>query len=112
MTCPVCEKVVGDDEVRGRSSWCAAGYLRRVVSHWRDWVAVCFAHQDGVNALDKNWHREHFVCAECGCGFDDGVYFSKDADDGRGERPYCEADFMELFVPKVGTVSRCGYLRM
>lgn len=73
---------------------------------------MCFAHQDGVNALDKNWHREHFVCAECGCGFDDGVYFSKDADDGRGERPYCEADFMELFVPKVGKVSRWGLPRI
>lgn len=56
--------------------------------------------QDGISALSRNWHREHFVCAHGGCLFEDGVYFTKDTGDGKGERPYCELHYMELFVPK------------
>lgn len=33
--------------------------------------------QDGISALSRNWHREHFVCAHGGCLFEDGVYFTK-----------------------------------
>ena len=35
------------------------------------------ADDDGVHAIGKNWHREHFVCTHCKCHFDDGVYFTK-----------------------------------
>jgi hypothetical protein len=33
--------------------------------------------QDGVSALGRNWHREHFVCAAGGCTFEHGVYYTK-----------------------------------
>lgn len=48
-------------------------------------------------ALDKSFHPEHFVCAHCGCQFeqDDGFH-EKDG------KPYCKRDFFDLFASKCG----------
>lgn len=52
---------------------------------------------DGLSALNKNWHRECFTCRVCDKPFKDNVYFTKDNDDGHGESPYCEEHYLELF---------------
>lgn len=59
-----------------------------------------FHPQDGVSALGRNYHRDHFVCCYGGCLFEDGVYYIKDDGSGRGERPYCQLHYLDLFVPK------------
>lgn len=46
-------------------------------------------------ALDQTFHPEHFVCAHCGCQFDqDDGFHEKDG------RAYCKNDFFELFANK------------
>lgn len=47
-----------------------------------------------VNAMDKQWHAEHFVCAQCGRPFPNGNFLEMEG------RPYCEDDYNELFGPK------------
>lgn len=47
-----------------------------------------------VNAMEKQWHAEHFVCAQCGRPFPGGNFLEQDG------RPYCEDDYNELFGPK------------
>jgi hypothetical protein len=69
LTCPTCERAVGEDE-------------------------------DGINALGKNYHKECFVCAHCSDEFPMGVYYTKDDGSGKGEQPFCETCYMDLFVPK------------
>lgn len=55
---------------------------------------------DGINALNKNWHTDCFRCIHCSCKFPAGVYFAKDDGTGYGDRPFCETCFVDLFVPK------------
>jgi hypothetical protein len=45
-----------------------------------------------VDALERKWHPEHFVCVVCGNGFPDGKFFDKD------NLPYCEKDFRAKFM--------------
>jgi len=47
-----------------------------------------------ITALGKKWHVEHFICTQCLNPFNGGNFFEKDG------RPYCEADFFNLFAPK------------
>jgi len=62
---------------------------------------VCAACGDaivkGVQFLrvgSKIYHSNHFVCAHCGTKFGSGIYFEKEG------KPYCEADYNSLFMPK------------
>jgi paxillin len=55
---------------------------------------------DAVVALGKNWHKDHFECAACSLPLAGGEYFTMDKGDGKGEKPYCESDYLKLFVPK------------
>lgn len=57
-------------------------------------------HQDGIAALDKNWHAECFRCCHCDSMFHDNVYYAKTDDQTGDKRPYCDRCYTELFVPK------------
>ena len=60
--------------------------------------------EDAMTALGRPWHRACFVCTADGCKCSlAGSFYSNDAEDGRGLMPYCEAHFMEQFVPKCPT---------
>lgn len=55
---------------------------------------------DCLNALDKQWHPQCFVCAYCHNPFGNSSFYMEDG------QPYCEKDWNELFTTKcVG----CGY---
>ena len=47
-----------------------------------------------MNAMEKTWHAEHFVCAQCGRTFPGGNFLEMDG------KAYCEDDYNELFGPK------------
>ncbi|PRP80034.1 hypothetical protein PROFUN_12321 [Planoprotostelium fungivorum] len=47
-----------------------------------------------VTAIGKKWHSDHFICTQCLRPFENGVFFERDG------RPYCEADFYNVFAPK------------
>jgi hypothetical protein len=53
----------------------------------------------GVKALGRHWHAEHFVCAHCGRPLSGGAFCE------RGGQPYCEEDYRALFGPRC---SVCG----
>src|SRR5947209_1935256 len=46
-----------------------------------------------ITALDRQWHPEHFVCGACSTPLHTGFY-------ERDGKPYCEADYVQLFVPR------------
>jgi paxillin len=50
-----------------------------------------------VTALGKTWHMEHFTCTHCNRELATQNFFDRDG------KPYCEADYHELFSP------RCAY---
>ena len=50
-----------------------------------------------VNALNRQWHPEHFTCAVCDTELGQVTYYESDS------KPYCEKDYHELFAP------RCAY---
>lgn len=50
-----------------------------------------------VNGMDKQWHPEHFVCAQCGRPFPAGNFVEHEG------KAYCEDDYNELFG------ARCNY---
>ncbi|KAF8764024.1 PDZ and LIM domain protein Zasp like protein [Argiope bruennichi] len=55
---------------------------------------------DCLNALDKQWHPECFICAYCKKPFGNNSFYLEDG------LPYCEKDWNELFTTKcVG----CGF---
>uniref|UniRef100_A0A914V2K1 LIM zinc-binding domain-containing protein n=1 Tax=Plectus sambesii TaxID=2011161 RepID=A0A914V2K1_9BILA len=47
-----------------------------------------------VTALDKTWHPDHFVCAECGREFGEDGFHEKEG------RAYCRTDYFRMFAPK------------
>lgn len=47
-----------------------------------------------ITALDKTWHPEHFVCAECGRQFGDAGFHEKDG------KAYCRDDYFNMFAPR------------
>lgn len=47
-----------------------------------------------INAMEKTWHPEHFVCTQCGRSFPENDFLEHEG------KPYCEADYNELFGPK------------
>eukprot|EP01113_Clastostelium_recurvatum_P030880 TRINITY_DN37_c0_g1_i1.p1 TRINITY_DN37_c0_g1~~TRINITY_DN37_c0_g1_i1.p1 ORF type:complete len:533 (-),score=158.98 TRINITY_DN37_c0_g1_i1:142-1740(-) len=47
-----------------------------------------------ITALGKKWHIHHFVCTTCLKPFEGGSFFERDG------RPYCEADFYNVYAPK------------
>jgi len=49
-----------------------------------------------VTALNRKWHLEHFICAQCLGPFPGGTFFERDG------RPYCDNCFHNAFS------SRCG----
>jgi paxillin len=61
--------------------------------------AYCNGEIDGncVNALGRMWHSDHFFCAQCGKGFDNGVFLEKNGKvrHGSGPRP-CISHSMRL----------------
>jgi hypothetical protein len=48
-----------------------------------------------INALDKNWHPDHFFCSQCGRHFPAGAGFLE-----RDGKAYCEEDYYNMFAPK------------
>ncbi|CAL1269541.1 unnamed protein product [Larinioides sclopetarius] len=55
---------------------------------------------DCLNALDKQWHPNCFICCYCSKPFGNSSFYMEDG------RPYCEKDWNELFTTKcVG----CGF---
>lgn len=55
---------------------------------------------DCLNALDKQWHPECFVCVYCHKAFGNSSFYLEDG------QPYCEKDWNELFTTRcVG----CGF---
>lgn len=57
---------------------------------------VSFAFQKCVTALEKTWHTEHFFCAQCGQQFGEDGFHERDG------KPYCRADYFDMFAPKCG----------
>jgi len=52
-----------------------------------------------VTAMEKQWHPEHFACAQCKEPFRGRSFYERDG------KPYCETDFHELFSPRCAV---CG----
>jgi len=52
-----------------------------------------------IQACNKKWHVNHFMCWGCGIGFPNGNFFEKE------EYPYCETCFIERFAPRCAS---CG----
>lgn len=55
---------------------------------------------DCLNALDKQWHPECFICAYCKKPFGNNSFYLEDG------LPYCEKDWNELFTTKC---IACGF---
>ncbi|XP_035229767.1 PDZ and LIM domain protein Zasp-like [Stegodyphus dumicola] len=55
---------------------------------------------DCLNALDKQWHPECFICAYCKKPFGNNSFYLEDG------LPYCEKDWNELFTTKCVA---CGF---
>ncbi|CAH2074550.1 unnamed protein product, partial [Iphiclides podalirius] len=53
-----------------------------------------------VTALEKTWHTEHFFCAQCGQQFGEDGFHERDG------KPYCRADYFDMFAPKCGGCSK------
>ncbi|XP_071017398.1 paxillin-like isoform X1 [Oncorhynchus clarkii lewisi] len=53
-----------------------------------------------VTALDRNWHPEHFFCAQCGAFFGPEGFHEKDG------KAYCRKDYFDMFAPKCGGCTR------
>ncbi|XP_041977738.1 paxillin isoform X2 [Aricia agestis] len=53
-----------------------------------------------VTALEKTWHTEHFFCAQCGEQFGEDGFHERDG------KPYCRADYFDMFAPKCGGCSK------
>ncbi|HFD38730.1 MAG TPA: protein DA1 [Anaerolineae bacterium] len=47
-----------------------------------------------IEALGKQWHPEHFVCAHCHKPFAGNSFYERDG------RAYCEYDYHQLFSPR------------
>lgn len=50
-----------------------------------------------LDALNRQWHPEHFACAVCDVELGSITYYESNG------KPYCEKDFHELYAP------RCAY---
>jgi paxillin len=53
-----------------------------------------------VSALDQTFHAEHFFCHKCGQQFGEDGFHEKDG------KPYCRADYFDLFAPKCNGCNR------
>ncbi len=47
-----------------------------------------------MTALERAWHPECFVCADCGGAFGDGGYHEREG------KPFCADCFSVKFAPK------------
>lgn len=47
-----------------------------------------------VHALNKTYHPEHFVCANCSQPFPGGKFIDHEG------KPYCEQHYWELYAPR------------
>lgn len=52
-----------------------------------------------ITALGRNYHKEHFTCAQCGQELGTRNFYERD------NLPYCEKDYQNLFSPKCAA---CG----
>jgi len=75
---------------RDEKMWCEEDYHKEYAPK----CAGCSNPLKGafLNAMDKGWHKECFVCAACKNPFPDGLYRKHE------EQPFCERDFNELFA--------------
>ncbi|KAG8183773.1 hypothetical protein JTE90_001669 [Oedothorax gibbosus] len=55
---------------------------------------------DCLNALDRQWHPECFICGYCNKPFGNNSFYLEDG------LPYCEKDWNELFTTKCIS---CGF---
>lgn len=91
FTCHKCKcafKGVTCHEYEGRL-YCGPHYKELLASQ----CAQCRKPITGrsITALGKQWHPEHFVCAQCEQPFGGNNYMIQ------GGKPYCEADWVNLF---------------
>lgn len=66
-------------------------YAKQFLRCW-SWLSF----QKCVTALEKTWHTEHFFCAQCGQQFGEDGFHERDG------KPYCRADYFDMFAPKCG----------
>lgn len=52
-----------------------------------------------ITALNRTYHKEHFICAHCGQELGTRNFYERDG------LPYCEKDYHQLFSPKCAS---CG----
>eukprot|EP01112_Ceratiomyxa_fruticulosa_P004300 TRINITY_DN1478_c0_g1_i2.p1 TRINITY_DN1478_c0_g1~~TRINITY_DN1478_c0_g1_i2.p1 ORF type:complete len:450 (-),score=81.48 TRINITY_DN1478_c0_g1_i2:268-1617(-) len=50
-----------------------------------------------INAMDKSWHPDHFICANCNKPFPGGNFVEQD------DKPYCDDCYSEFFGPRCHT---------
>lgn len=91
FTCQVCGEVLAYSsfyEKQGKA-YCESCYHQRFSPR----CASCNQPIRGqyITALEKTWHKEHFVCAHCGKGFQGGSYYPEKG------AAYCAACHKELF---------------
>jgi len=100
FTCAVCRNSFPDG-----SFWEQDG-VAYCKTHYYDKFGVRCGGCSGVitsdkalKALGQLWHKEHFVCTQCGVPFPDGQFYEKDG------RPYCK----EHYHAASGTnCAKCG----
>ncbi|XP_064619331.1 paxillin-like isoform X2 [Lineus longissimus] len=96
FTCKSCDQELGTQNFfeRDGHSYCERDYH----SLFAPRCAFCNGPilDQCVTALDKTWHTEHFVCAQCHRPFDDGGFHEKNG------KPYCRDDYFGMFAPRCG----------
>jgi hypothetical protein len=111
LTCSECRKLLGVRDVRRSDDgrlFCETHYLALLSRPSAAPVVPCakcgrgIGEDDGVTALDQNWHAACFVCAESGCTVDiasEGRYYELE------KMPFCTQHYM-LRMGK--PCARCG----
>jgi paxillin len=78
---PFCEKCINDTFLLPKCAYCGENIKGKC-----------------INALNKNWHPDHFFCSQCGKHFPPGAGFLE-----RDGKAYCEEDYYNMFAPKCGS---------
>lgn len=83
---------------RDEEPFCGECYMDRFLKCLGCGDVVAEDEAEGIFAMGRNWHRGHFKCFQCQTNLPDGVYY--EGDTASGPRPFCEAHYIELYVPK------------
>lgn len=100
FVCVVCDNEIGTSTFFEREGkpYCEVDYHRLFAPT----CAYCNDPVLGqcVTALNKTWHPEHFFCAMCDNFFGDEGFHEFEG------KPYCRADYYNMFAPKCGGCSK------